>query len=304
MRNSSTHQYMENLNFTWSEDSIRFINTATPRARQTFFYVQEVGDFRTSAPYFTERENLNSFLIIYTLHGKGLLKYKGTQYHLHPGSTAYIDCMDYHYYECLKNQSWEFLWLHFNGSTALGYYEEFMHSNFHIIESLDPFFMESTMRRILSLTQRKNLHSEILSSCLITDLLTQILIENDTENLGLSFMPDYLKYAVKEIDKHFQEHLTLDLLSSKTGISKYHLAREFKKYIGLPPNEYLIVTRLNHSKTLLKYGDLPIEEIAFSCGFHQVSHFIKQFKKREGCTPLQYRKDWRNDTPVKPPSAR
>ena len=39
-------------------------------------------------------------------------------------------------------------------------------------------------------------------------------------------------------------------------------AREFKKYLGMPPNEYLIVTRLNHSKTLLKYEDLTIEEIA------------------------------------------
>ena len=45
MQNISTHKYMEKLDLTWSDDSIRFINTATPRARQTFFYVQEVGDF-------------------------------------------------------------------------------------------------------------------------------------------------------------------------------------------------------------------------------------------------------------------
>ena len=116
---------MKKLHLTWSDDSIRFINTATPRARQTFFYVQEVGDFCTSSPYFTERENLNSFLIIYTLHGKGLLKYRGEQYTLHPGTTAYINCMEHHHYECLQNQNWEFLWIHFNGSSALGYYEEF-----------------------------------------------------------------------------------------------------------------------------------------------------------------------------------
>lgn len=109
MQNISTHKYMEKLNLTWSDDSIRFINTATPRARQTFFYVQEVGDFCTSSPYFTERENLNSFLIIYTLRGKGLLKYHGSQYSLHPGTTAYINCMEHHHYECLQNQNWEFL---------------------------------------------------------------------------------------------------------------------------------------------------------------------------------------------------
>ena len=93
---------MENLNFSWTDDSIRFINTATPKARQTFFYVQEAGDFSTFPPYFTERENLNSFLLIYTLSGKGLLKYQNNTFTLFPGSLAYIDCMNHHYYECLK----------------------------------------------------------------------------------------------------------------------------------------------------------------------------------------------------------
>ena len=294
MRNSSTHKYMENLDFTWSDDSVRLINTATPRARQTFFYVQEIGDFKTSAPYFAERENLNSFLIIYTLKGKGLLKYRNSQYTLQPGSTAYIDCMEHHYYECFRNQNWEFLWIHFNGPSALGFYNEFMRNNFHILNSLDPFFMESTLRRILSITQRKDLHSEILSSCLITDILTQILIENDTENLGLGFMPSYLKTAIKIIDTHYREQLTLDDLSAQTGISKYHLSREFKKYIGMPPNEYLIVSRLNNSKALLKYTDLSVEQIAFSCGFHQVSHYINLFKRHENCTPSKFRHEWNN----------
>lgn len=296
MRHSPSNKYIENLNFSWSEDSIRFINTATPTARQVFFYVQEVGDFLTFSPYFTERANLNSFLIIYTLSGKGKLDYKGKTWHLTAGTTAYIDCMEHHYYECLKNQEWKFLWLHFNGPSALGYYEEFLKSDFHILDSLDPFFMESTLRRILAITRRKDLHSEILTSGLITDILTQILIQNSTETMGLGFMPDYLEAAMKEIDVHFKEPLTLDHLAGKTGISKYHLAREFKRYVGMPPNEYLIVTRLNYSKDLLKYSDLTVEAVAFECGFHQVTHYINQFKNHEGTTPLKFRKQWRAET--------
>lgn len=304
MRRSGDHEYRENLNLTWSEDSIRFINTATPRARQTFFYVQEVGDFRTSVPYFTERENLNSFLLIYTLSGKGSLRYRGSTYTLLPGTTAYIDCMDWHHYECLSNQQWEYLWLHFNGPSALGYYEEFLRSNFHILTTLDSFFMESTMRRILAITQKKDLHSEILTSGLITNILTQILIENEAENLSLGFMPEYLKTVMKEIDTHYQESLSLEFLSEKAGVSKFHLAREFKRYVGTPPNEYIIVTRLNHSKELLKYKNLTIEEIAYTCGFHQVSHYISQFRRHEGCTPLKFRKEWHSNKPVKPSSAK
>lgn len=294
MNHKSDYQYLERVDYTWSEDSIRFINTPTLSAKQTFFYVQEVGYFRTSPPYFTERENLNSFLIIYTLSGKGQLKYMGQTYYLLPESVVYINCMNHHYYECLSGQEWEFLWLHFNGASSLGYFEEYMKNGFHILKGLERFFMESTLRRILSLTIKKDLHSEILVSSLIVEVLTQLLIRNSSENLGLGFMPPYLKDILKEMEKHFQEPLSLDILSDRFNISKFHLSREFKRYIGTSPNEYLIITRLNHAKELLKYSELTVEKIAYTCGFHHVSHFINMFKKHEKNTPLQYRREWGN----------
>ena len=113
------------------------------------------------------------------------------------------------------------------------------------------------------------------------------------ENLGLGFMPSYIKDVLKKIDKQFQENLSLDNFADEIGISKFHLSREFKRYMGVPINEYVITTRLNHSKELLRYSSLPVEQIAYACGFHNVSHFINLFKKHEQTTPLQYRKEWK-----------
>lgn len=292
MAHLSKNQYLERADYSWSEDSIRFINTPTMSARQTFFYVQEVGYFRTAPPYFTERANLNSFLIFYTISGKGLLKYQGQSYHLLPGTSVLINCMNHHYYECLSRQEWEFLWLHFNGSTALGYYEEFIKNGFRVLTETDQFFMERTLRRVLALTQKKDLHSEIIVSSLITEVLTHMLILNSSENLGLGFMPLYLKNILKKIENQFREPLSLDQFSEEFGVSKFHLSREFKRYMGISLNEYLILTRLNHAKELLKYSSMTVEEIAYACGFHHVSHFINLFKSHEKTTPLQFRKQW------------
>lgn len=294
MADISSSQFKEKADYSWSEDSIRFINTASATARQIFFYVQEAGYFKTFSPYFTERENLHSFLIIYTLRGKGMLKYRGQTCYLLPGSLTYINCMDYHYYECLNNQSWEFLWLHFNGSSALGYYEEFLKNGFRILQADDPFFIEGHLRRILSTAMRKNIDSEIIISSLIVEVLSHILIQNSSENLSLGFMPEYIKSVVKWIDRHFQEDISLEELAGMARLSKYHFLREFKRYMGLTPNEYVIVSRINYAKELLKYSDLSVEQIAFSTGFHNVSHFINQFSRHEKTTPLKYRKEWRN----------
>ena len=81
-------EYLERASYTWSEDSIRFINTPTQKARSKFFYVQEVGYFKTKPPYFTERQNLNSYLIVYTISGRGILKYGGRKYPVYPGQAA------------------------------------------------------------------------------------------------------------------------------------------------------------------------------------------------------------------------
>ena len=130
--------------------------------------------------------------------------------------------------------------------------------------------------------------------------LGDIIYKRHAEGEGID---GELSVICQEIDQHFQEPLSLESLAITAGVSKYHLAREFKKYLGMPPNEYLIVTRLNHSKTLLKYEDLTIEEIAYSCGFHQVSHYINLFKKHEGCTPLKFRREWHSNEAIKPPDA-
>lgn len=121
-----------------------------------------------------------------------------------------------------QKQQWKFLWLHFNGPSALGYYEEFLRNNFRILDSLDPFLWKVPCA-VFFLLHKKDLHSEILISSLITEILTQILIENETEQLCLGLMPDFLNTALKEIDTHFREPLTLEYLADKTGISKYHL---------------------------------------------------------------------------------
>ena len=83
-----------------------------------------------------------------------------------------------------------------------------------------------------------------------------------------------------------QEHQLADL-AEMTGLSPWHLLRQFKKYTGLPPHAWLIQFRLRKSLQLLKEG----HNIALSaqlCGFSDQSHFNRHFKKALGCTPAQY----------------
>lgn len=292
MKIKNDQNYEERASYSWSEDSVRLIITASNVAKSIYFYIQEAGYFKTSDSYFTERKNLNSFLIVYTISGNGRLKYQGCSYSLSAGQCFYINCMEHHYYETARNSDWEFLWVHLNGSSALGYYEEFVKNGFKTVQIQDTFFMESTLRRILALNQKRNASTEVLTSSLITNILTELLVQTITFDAQTIFMPGYIKNVLKDIDQNFKSPLSLDELAGRHGVSKFHLSKEFKKYTGTTVNEYIIANRLSYAKELLKYSNDSVNEIAYKIGMNHVSHFINLFKNRENTTPLAYRKEW------------
>ena len=285
---------LERGSHTWSEDSIRMILTPSSTARSTYFYTQEVGYFKTFHPYFSERENLDSFLIVYTVSGKGYLEYEGQTYPITKEQCFYINCEQHHLYRTDREEDWEILWIHFNGNSALGYYKEFTRNGFQILSVRDEFFMERTLWRIIALNQKKDLTTELVTSNLINGMLTELLLQTATNNADTFLIPDYIRQIVREIDKNFKSGLPLSYFEEFTHRSRYHILKEFKKYIGVTIHEYIITARISYAKELLKYSDLPVSEIAFESGMNNVTHFINLFKAREGTTPLAYRKAWRD----------
>ena len=128
---------------------------------------------------------------------------------------------------------------------------------------------------------------------MITSILTELTIQSLTNNATYILIPESIKQVIFDIEHNFKSDISLQSLAQKHNIDKFHLAKEFKKYTGSTVVEYIITNRLAYAKELLKYSDLPISEIAFKIGMHNVSHFINLFKFRENMTPLAFRKQWK-----------
>lgn len=284
----------ERGSYDWTDDSIRMILTPSRTAKSLYFYTQEVGYFKTQYPYYSERANLDSFLIVYTVSGEGSLEYEGKHYSVKKGDCFFIHCEQHHLYKTIKEKNWELLWIHFNGNSALGYYREFAKDGFRIIHCKDEFFWERTLWRCIALHRKKDLTTEAVVSNLINTMLTELIVETSTNNAGTFLIPEYVKSIARDIDKNFRSDFSLSDFEEKYHLSKYHIAKQFKKYIGTSVNEYLITTRISYAKDLLKYSELSVSEIAFESGFHNVTHFINLFKARENSTPHAYRKAWRD----------
>ena len=83
------------------------------------------------------------------------------------------------------------------------------------------------------------------------------------------------------------ERLSLEDLSRESGLSRWHLVREFRAWEGVPPHRFQIQVRLARARDLLAGGASAIET-STALGFADQSHFHRHFKRLYHMTPGQF----------------
>ena len=103
---------------------------------------------------------------------------------------------------------------------------------------------------------------------------------------------EYLKrvnIVVDYINNHLDEELDLQKLAEMSNLSTYHFHRIMKAFLGETLGAYIIRVRLETAVRLLRYTDLPVEQIAYSVGYEMPSSLSKSFKQFYDITPQEYR---------------
>lgn len=285
------HLSMKPSNLLFSDRSIWNTGVPTAVSESLAFYVSEAGHFHALPGYAVSRDYLNSFLLLYTLKGSGMIKAEGETFITAPGTLSLIDCHRPHYYGS-SDGNWEFLWIHYSGSSA-GVYSDILSDLSRSFSVRDKEQTKALMNELIALTGHVDNGSILRTDMLMTELfysVTSVFYEPASDT-GTESLTGRIAGYIRE---HYSESLTVTELSRIFNVSCYHLIRIFKKNMGLPPYNYLINHRITEAKKLLVRSEAPVSEIAARCGFTDCAGFIACFKSRTGQTPLQYRKDFRS----------
>lgn len=95
--------------------------------------------------------------------------------------------------------------------------------------------------------------------------------------------------VIEYFHAHLDSPVLLDDLAMMLGCTSYHLIRLFRLQKGMTPHAYLTQLRLEKARILLEQGS-TILNAALQTGLSDQSHLTRQFKKRYGVTPGQYKK--------------
>ncbi|MBS6194582.1 MAG: AraC family transcriptional regulator [Clostridiales bacterium] len=99
-----------------------------------------------------------------------------------------------------------------------------------------------------------------------------------------------LKKALDFMEAHYRSPLTLEQLSASVNMSPKYFCRFFYQMTHRTPIDYLNHHRIEHASYQLATTDISVTDAAYSCGFNDLSYFIKTYKRYTGTTPGKAKK--------------
>lgn len=99
----------------------------------------------------------------------------------------------------------------------------------------------------------------------------------------------YVQRAVQYISRHYTENIKIKDLADYCGLSESHFRRIFDDSIGMTPNEYINMVRIDRACTMLLREDESMTEIGERVGYQTASSFNRHFKALVGMSPLQWK---------------
>ncbi len=97
---------------------------------------------------------------------------------------------------------------------------------------------------------------------------------------------------VRYMQEHMTEEISLNILAEQFHLSAQYISQLFKNEIGVNFLVYLTNIRMEQAKKLLLSTPLSIAEVSERSGYSDYRVFTKVFKKTEGVTPSQYRRNF------------
>ena len=89
--------------------------------------------------------------------------------------------------------------------------------------------------------------------------------------------------------ENYSEKITIEMLSKRANFSTSRFCVLYNEFFNSTPIDDLLNIRMENAKTMLRFGDYTISEIADMCGFSSVHYFSRKFKERIGKSPTDYR---------------
>jgi len=154
----------------------------------------------------------------------------------------------------------------------------------------------SIMPRLIQLQQKHGFDSVLELMSILHDLSTSRNLRTLSDVSFNTEIPSYTSRRIEKImtflNNNFHENITLGDAAKIAGMAEVSLSRFFKLRTGKTFIDTLNEVRLGHATRMLIDTTNSINEVAYKCGFNNMSNFNRIFKKKKESTPKEFRQTY------------
>ncbi len=285
-------------------------------ARQPVVPYIRNSDYAVRTPWYVPIRRLLDYLLIYVQEGSCLIQVDGVDYTFESGQFCLIQPGSLHTLQGTTNTITPYAHLDFfynpqrelsfptgAGQTDLSAYQSLMQPALNDLQGVyvpvrlnpvHPVQFRDTLLRMVQCWLERDVLSVLEAQQLGTELVLAILKQYApaATKPSASTTPS-LNWITSFLTFNLTEPLSVEEMARRASLSPSRFSAVFRQTFGMPPHQYLMRLRLQHSEELLRTTSLTLQDIAVYCGFADVHHFSKAFKRVRGLAPGAFREQWR-----------
>jgi AraC-like DNA-binding protein len=242
---------------------------------------------------------LGEFQILMIAEGRGVLETRrGGRRHVRAGQAFVLFPDEWHRYRPIPHVGWRELWIGFGGDYATHLMRQFFDVRSPVIAPPNSAELAVLMQQLvadatgLAANPRRVATQPVIAprAALRIRILELIaLLHRSMRNTTRDGQVGVLESARVGILTHATEKIDWRAMARRYGLGYATFRRQFKQMTGRSPLDYQIQVRLNRAAEMLKSSSLTVQEVSQRLGYTHVHFFSRQFKKRFGKAPQQFR---------------
>ncbi|SDX67695.1 AraC family transcriptional regulator [Paenibacillus sp. CF384] len=273
-------------------------------------YIRE-SDYAVRKPWLSAERRLLDYLLVYFQEGECVFQVDGVPYEFRRGDFCLIQPNVLNVLEGKTNTITPFAHMDFfydslredrfptrSGQIDLEPYSHLIQprlNDFHGVtipvrlQPKHPIALRDKFLAMVECWQHRDPLMQLRAQSLGTEVILTILEDHTDLKQTEKAAPQRMNWITSFLSLNLAEPLTVSEMAARANLSPSRFSAKFKEQLGVSPHRYLLQLRIHHAQELLTGSDNTIEEIAAYCGFADVHHFTKAFKKEVGEAPGQYR---------------
>jgi len=260
-------------------------------------YFSEIGEIEVSAASFWSSHGpLEDNLLVFCVKGKGSVIISGEQIPVTNDQFFIIPKGDEFNFFSAPGESVRFFIVYFNGKKT-----RLLGKEFSVVRNLVPSVNNMVANREMLFDDilnnlSKGYHDERLeymSLCFGHLLATFIYAHKTSDDIADESNP-VVRKALQYLSKNLNKKLSLRQIANEVGYSPTYLTTLFKKETNYSPLSYFSHLKILKACEFLDYTPMKIKEISFHLGYSDPYYFTRDFKKKMGLSPRQYRNRMRS----------